>query len=136
VDLAAWLAGRWTVRRDINAGAGAFVGIAAFEVEAGQIVWREDGCLRLPDFEGPAYRTLRLIADGDPGAVWQVSFEDGRPFHQLDLRAGRCEAVHYCGEDTYRGLFVVETEDHLDVTWRVTGPRKDDTIASVYERTS
>ena len=133
-DLADWLCGRWTVHREINDGAGSFDGSAEFSSghDAAR-VWREAGRLRLGRHRGPAQRTL-LLDPGTAGGAWQVRFDDRRPFHDLDLRSGRWEAEHLCGPDTYRGLFVVGGPDRLDITWRITGPRKNDVIVSAYER--
>jgi hypothetical protein len=133
-DLAGWLRGRWTVRREINQGQGRFDGTAEFTAgEDATQIWHETGRLRLGGHDGPAYRTLHL-APGPAGGAWQVRFDDGRPFHDLDLRSRRWTAEHLCGDDVYRGEFIVEGPDRLRVTWRVTGPRKDDVIQSVYER--
>ena len=63
---------------------------------------------------------------------WLVAFEDGRPFHALDLEGGPVE--HQCGEDRYSGEYRLRGRDTLDVHWRVTGPRKDLEIATTYRR--
>jgi len=75
---------------------------------------------------------LRLLRDDDD--AWEVRFDDGRPFHPLDLRAGRCAVDHPCGEDHYAGEIRVETPDTVVIAWRVVGPRKDQTIVSRYTR--
>lgn len=134
-ELAAWLRGEWTVVRVINGGAGRFEGRAQFTPDphtpAG-LVWHEHGRLRLGAHDGPAERTLRIEPAG--GGAWEVLFAAGRPFHPLDLRGGSCEATHLCGADTYRGRYLIESADRFTVSWRVTGPRKDDLIESVYDR--
>jgi hypothetical protein len=132
--LARWLRGAWAVVRVINAGAGRFEGRACFTPDPGTpatTVWHEHGRLRLGAHDGPAQRTLRI----EPaGGAWQVRFADGRPFHPLDLTAGHCDVTHLCGPDVYRGRYEIEDRCRFTVTWRITGPRKDDVIASVYER--
>jgi hypothetical protein len=139
-DLAAFLNGVWAVRRTINAGApaaapsGRFTGTAWFSAGAvPRTTWRETGTLTLGAYTGPAQRTLLLIPAAASGA-WRVSFEDERPFHELDLRAGRWQAEHLCGPDVYRGLYELCDEDHLTVNWHVTGPGRDDVIATDYRR--
>ena len=134
-ELARWLCGAWAVSRVINDGAGRFQGRARFtpDPEAPDtIVWREQGRLRLGAHDGPAQRTLRIEPAG--GGEWWVRFADGRPFHPLDLTAGHCDATHFCGPDVYHGRYEIEDGDRFTVTWRITGPRKDDVIASVYDR--
>ena len=132
-DLPAWLTGAWTARRIINGGAGTFTGTAVFSDDgAGALVWHEVGRLALPSHAGEATRTYLIVADG--AGAWEVRFDDGRPFHPLDLSDGRWEARHHCGEDLYRGVYEVTAPDRFAVTWRVTGPRKDDVIACAYAR--
>ncbi len=134
-ELAAWLLGEWSIARMINGGAGRFQGHASFVVDPRSpavLIWREHGHLRLGAHDGPAARTLRIEPAG--AASWEVRFDDGRPFHLLDLTGGVCDATHLCGADTYRGRYEIEGPDRFTVTWRVTGPHKDDEIASVYER--
>jgi hypothetical protein len=129
-----FLPGRWTVERtvtDAALGEGTFAGEAVFEPDGDELVWRERGRLRLGAYEGPAARTLRIVADGDG---WLVRFADGRPFHALDLREGACAVAHPCGEDRYEGEYRVTGPDELLVRWRVRGPAKDGLIASRYRR--
>jgi hypothetical protein len=133
-QLAAWLRGRWTVQRTINGEAGHFAGTAEFTPagDAPNVTrWVEHGDLTLGAYTGPARRALTLHADADG---LEVRFDDGRPFHDLDLRDGHWEPTHLCGPDTYRGTFDLSGEDHFSVTWRVSGPGRDDTIVSDYRR--
>jgi hypothetical protein len=132
IDLPAWLAGEWSVLRQINDDSQAFIGTAHFTAGADRgLTWRETGRLRLHGFDGEARRSYLLV----PAApAWQVCFDDGRPFHGLDLHDGHCDAVHVCGPDLYRGTYTVPDTDRLTVTWRVTGPGRDDTIATEYRR--
>jgi hypothetical protein len=125
------LAGSWSVTRAINGAADAFTGVANFTPGVGRLWWRERGELRLGDYVGDAWRTYLIVPCGD---AWEVRFDDGRPFHALDLRSGGCEAVHPCGPDIYRGVYALAEPDRFTVTWRVTGPGRDDTIASDYRR--
>ena len=132
-DLAAFLAGRWDVERTLRHGdeRGAFVGTATFEREGDGLVWDEEGELRLESYDGSASRRLRIVP---APPAWEVRFDDGRPFHPLDLAGGRCAAVHHCGPDLYEGEYVVLGDGALDVFWRVTGPEKDQEIVSRYRR--
>ncbi len=132
-DLAAWLSGSWDVERTINDGQGRFTGCAAFAPDGdGGVDWRESGRLALDGHEGQVYRNLRVSPA--PDGTWEVRFDDGRPFHALDLRCDRCEAEHVCGPDVYRGTYEVLDGDRMTVCWRVTGPGREDLIASEYRR--
>ena len=133
-DLPAWLIGRWSVARTINDGAGAFTGEATFTADGDRdTVWHETGWLRLEGYRGEAHRTL-LIGPGLDHGTWQVRFDDGRPFHPLDIGDGRCEVRHRCGPDVYDGVYAVGGADALSVCWRVTGPGRRDAIVSDYRR--
>lgn len=133
-DLAAYLTGRWNVDRTLRDGTerGAFDGMAEFSrAPDDRVLWDERGELRLGAYDGPARRTLLLLPAGD---AWAVHFDDGRLFHPLDLRGGRCAAVHDCGQDRYEGEYRVRDGDAFDVVWRVRGPAKDQEISSRYRR--
>jgi hypothetical protein len=130
--LSAFLPGAWSVHRAINDGADAFSGTATFAPDAGGALrWEEHGRLRLGGYDGEAHRTYLIVPDGQ---AWEVRFDDGRPFHALDLSAGRAEAEHLCGPDTYRGVYELGGDDAFTVVWTVTGPGRADTISSVYRR--
>lgn len=131
VGLVAFLAGEWSVSRQINEDAEAFTGVARFVAEGPDLRWQETGRLRLGGYAGTASRAYRIVP---AAAGWEVCFDDGRPFHALDLADGRCEARHLCGPDLYRGLYLIQDPDRLTVVWRVTGPGRADTIASDYRR--
>jgi hypothetical protein len=153
VDLVAFLTGGWTVERTVRDGdeQGAFSGRASFragadiDADAGAgvddgagsaagdsaLVWDETGELRLGRYVGPARRRLLLVGAGD---AWEVRFDDGRPFHPLDLRGGRCAAAHDCGEDRYEGEYRVLGRAAFETRWRVRGPTIDQEIVSRYRR--
>ena len=54
-----------------------------------------------------------------------VRFTDGHLFYRLDLRSGRCAAVHQCRADLYEITYLVHGEDVMEERWRVRGPHKD-----------
>lgn len=64
-----------------------------------------------------------------------MRFADGRPFYQLDLRAGHCRAEHQCGQDLYVVFLRVVSDDSFTETWRVTGPAKDYEMTTTFVRT-
>jgi hypothetical protein len=134
-ELTGWLRGAWEITRRINGGTGHFEGRARFSADPATpevTIWQEQGRLRLGAHDGPAARTLRIEPATD--GAWQVRFADGRPFHPLELTGGSWDVTHLCGADVYRGHFEVQHDDRFTVTWRVTGPHKDDVIVSVYVR--
>jgi hypothetical protein len=129
-ELISWLTGSWTVERAVNGAAGTFIGTAEFvALSDGTLRWHESGRLRLDQFDGRAYRTL-TIAPTQNGH--DVRFEDGRPFHHLDLSTGHTEVVHLCGPDRYHGTYACRGPGEFHVCWHVTGPERDDEITSQY----
>ncbi|RLU81349.1 hypothetical protein CTZ27_32965 [Streptomyces griseocarneus] len=139
-DAVAYLTGQWTVHRtlhDADAGTtGAFRGTADFRPadDGGCVLHVEDGELDWGGAVNRAGRTLRLLPAPDGTA--EVTFADGRPFHDLDLRTGRWTVRHPCGRDRYDGTFTVVSPDEWHVHWRTTGPAKEHTQRSVYRRRS
>ncbi len=135
-DLRAYLAGAWRLTRVIEdrrtGQPGRLEGRAVFEAARGGLVYREEGRLALGAFETLAHRAYRYAFPETHLA--QVSFEDGRPFHALDLSAGAWAATHRCGRDLYEGAFRVEGPDLWRALWRITGPRKDQRLDGLYER--
>ncbi len=135
VDPIVFLAGAWDVARDVRddatGTAGTFVGTATFTPRGAGLDWVEHGCLTLGEYEGEASRTLRIVPDG---AGWMVTFDDGRPFHPLDLGTGVTLVEHPCGRDHYVGGLRAESVDAVTIRWRVAGPKKDQTIVSRYTR--
>jgi hypothetical protein len=132
-DLRTFLEGRWSVDRDLvdRERHGRFEGLATFTRAGDGLVWDEVGEIDLDGHRGPARRRLEVQpAHGD----WEVRFDDGRPFHALDLSTGRCVAEHDCGEDRYEGAFQVHGSDAFDVVWHVRGPAKAQRIVSRYRR--
>jgi Family of unknown function (DUF6314) len=134
VEPDAYLPGTWSVERQVHdaaLGSGTFDGTATFAPGDAALMWQERGRLRLGGYDGPASRTLRVVAE-DGG--WVVRFEDGRLFHPLELLPGGSRVIHPCGEDAYAGEYTVLGADAFDVRWRVTGPAKDQRIESRYRR--
>ena len=141
-DTLAFLLGDWALERtltDHRAGAdGRFEGTARLRPFGGREAagrrarYEERGRLRYRDLQTSASRTLDYRATG-AGAV-AVSFADGRPFFELDLRTGTCRATHPCGDDVYELEFELVGDALLRERWRVTGPAKDYEATTTWRR--
>jgi hypothetical protein len=83
----------------------------------------ETGELRFGTHTGPATRTL--CYQGRPDGTVDVRFADGHLFYRLDLRSGRCVAVHQCRADRYEITYLVLSENAMEERWQVQGPGKD-----------
>jgi Family of unknown function (DUF6314) len=139
---ARFLLGEWNVVREVrdhrSGKTGAFRGTALLAPEPGDdagiaLSYRELGELTFGGHHGPASRSLSYRERPDGAA--EVRFADGRPFYQLDLRAGHCRAEHLCGADRYLVSVRVLSHDSFTEMWRVTGPAKDYEMTTTYVRT-
>jgi hypothetical protein len=137
-DLATFLAGSWRLQRTIVEGGsvvGSFTGTGTFDPapagDRGVLRYRERGTLHL---DGTTVTATRCLVYRVTGSRAQVAFEDGRPFHDLDLSTGVDVVEHPCGADRYRGRLEVLDADTWHHTWRVTGPHKDHEIRTVLAR--
>ncbi|MEW2072581.1 DUF6314 family protein [Streptomyces sp. NPDC012403] len=136
-DVLGYLSGRWRAERtvrDLASGEeGRFEGTVVFgPLEGGGLLQSESGDFTWRGVTRPAERTLRFLPG--PGGTADVRFADGRPFHDLDLSAGRYVADHPCSADLYRGEFTVRDADHWRTLWRVRGPAKDLELTTGYAR--
>lgn len=136
-DALGYLSGRWRAERtvrDLASGEeGRFEGTVVFgPLEGGGLLQSESGDFTWRGVTRPAERTLRFLPG--PGGTADVRFADGRPFHDLDLTAGRHVADHPCSADLYRGEFTVRDADHWRTVWRVRGPAKDLELTTGYAR--
>jgi hypothetical protein len=87
------------------------------------LCYLETGELRFGTHTGPATRTLRY--QGRPDGTVDVRFADGHLFYRLDLRSGRCTAIHHCRADRYEITYLVLGENAMEERWQVQGPGKD-----------
>lgn len=124
-DLKTLLVGRFDLTRDIvmpEEPPYHFTGEATISVDSDtELRYEERGLLTTPEQSFEVTRAYRYTLVGPTSAT--VRFSDGSYFHDLDLAKGRCRAIHYCGEDIYNGLFVVDGDD-LVVRWSCRGPNK------------
>ena len=134
--LRAFLEGKWKVVRQIDDRrldqVGGFEGSAGFAVDGDDLIYEEDGELRLGSHKGPAFQTYRYSFPSNQRA--EVCFADGRPFHDLDLTSGHWACRHLCGDDCYEGAFTALDRASWRVVWSVRGPRKDLRLDSHYSR--
>ncbi|OIV38382.1 hypothetical protein BIV57_06030 [Mangrovactinospora gilvigrisea] len=131
----------WSIEREmedrITGERGTYRGTAVFahvddDADPGTVQHAENGEMTWRGVTRPAGRVLHLHPREDGTA--RVTFADGRPFHDLDLREGRWTAGHPCRADQYSGAFEVLGPDGWQVTWTVTGPAKDLVLTSFYTR--
>ncbi|VXC51112.1 DUF6314 family protein [Nocardioides sp. AX2bis] len=129
------LLGRWSLEREIEDRYAAarlrVTGTAVLEqVDGGRVRWHEEGLLERPGSAPAAvHRTLLVVPDA--AGSWQVTFDDGRPFHPWSPGLA---VDHPCADDLYRGVVDIQDRGRWTVTWQVRGPAKDHTITTAYAR--
>lgn len=125
--------GEWRVSRsiesDIAGQSGRFVGRAWFSPDDGGLLYREAGTLTVGAHKMEAER--RYLWREDAGEI-VVLFDDGKPFHRF--APSKIAASHFCDPDTYNVRYDFAAWPEWSSRWRVTGPRKDYVMTSVYRR--
>ena len=128
-------AGDWRLERVIRGAdgveTGRLTGTARFAARDGGFDYAEDGMLTLPG--APPMQATRAYRWSLADSQVVVSFPDGRAFHAFPL-APVAEAVHLCDPDTYHVTYDFRAWPVWRADWRVTGPRKDYRMISVYQR--
>ncbi len=136
-DLFSYLEGDWRIERCINdrklGETGTLVGVASFTPDADGLDYSETGTLHIGNYSGIAERRLRFRRDDTPGKA-DVLFPDGRHFYSLDLGSGEGHALHDCPPDIYRVSTIATDVGGWRQEWLVTGPRKDQTITTIFRR--
>ncbi|GAA4668796.1 MULTISPECIES: DUF6314 family protein [Amycolatopsis] len=136
--LFAALPGEWALSRELP-GLGSMTGTARFRPAGPDLLhYREDGVLTLAG--GSSHEVFREYHYRlEEGQIRICFAEPGPPrtFHVLRLAEtpGAATDVHLCGQDTYVGEYEFPGEDRFTVRMRVTGPKKNYSIHTVYERT-
>ncbi len=128
-----YLRGDWEFERKVHSGPdrGRASGIASFRPEGEGLSWKEAGRLEFGQASTSASREMSIERDGNG---WIVRFEDGRPFHLLDLGPGHCEVEHLCRDDVYGGRIEARDANTFFTSWRVAGPLKEQLIETTYRR--
>jgi len=139
-----FLRGVWSVRRRFEGSyTGAFSGEASFQPEPeGSLayLYAEQG--ELTDAEANRFDAkqsyLYRLAEGKL-QVLKCDRSEWEPMHEFDFVAEDSSAVgrhiHLCGQDHYAATYRVDlTEDTWEVSYTVSGPKKDYRIHSIYTR--
>jgi hypothetical protein len=135
VDPIEYFTGGWTFSRQVEDRiadlTGAANGIAMFEEQGDGLLWVETAELRITGRSFEASRRMSITREGER---WLVRFEDGRPFHYLDLSSGQVQMDHLCVADLYSGHLKIEPGPNrrFSTSWRVKGPAKDQTLSTEY----
>jgi len=136
-DLRAFLFGSWHIDRSVQdrrrSIRGELRGQARFVPEDRCLLYDEQGTLIFGVHRGRAEQSYRFDFPGGNARAY-VRFRDGRAFHELDLSHGHAVVSHACDLDLYEGRFIALEPRQWQSTWKVTGPRKDQEIVTLYTR--
>jgi hypothetical protein len=136
-DLRTYLSGSWRIDRRFDdrrhALDGTMLGEAQFSPNGDALLYREGGAVSFGSYQGAAEQKHRYDFP-DEASRASVFFDDGRPFHELDLSNGTTLVSHACGDDLYQGRFIALTDERWESRWTVVGPRKDQRISTLYTR--
>ncbi|MFC4237739.1 DUF6314 family protein [Thalassospira xianhensis] len=140
------LPGDWTLVRDLGY-TGKFRGNATFHLgepeKPGFLRYREEGILERSDgkqFDG--YREYDFVLHEDPPAI-ELLFRDPLSFGNRyvllqfgeDANDGLCARdIHPCGDDFYHHCMIWHDENHFETKIKITGPKKDHLLHSIYRR--
>ena len=127
-------AGRWRLDRAVTGtpGPARFCGLAEIVPDGAGAVYREAGVLTLAGRQD--FRAERAYLWRPAPAGIAVLFDDGRPFHEIRLRArSAVEAEHRCAADLYRVSYDFAAWPVWRAVWQVMGPRKDYRMVSVWQ---
>ena len=131
-----FFAGSWSYLRildDRRLGTrGSILGHAGFEAAEAALLYSERGHLSFAGSETIATRRYRYSFP--EGQRAEVFFADGRPFHAMDLSRGEDYFTHDCPPDLYQGHCRLLDASSWQLSWRVTGPRKDLRLKTRYRR--
>ncbi len=133
--------GKWRLSRAIEDKLtglqGTLEGEATFRPRSdGALDYEETGALSYGD-QAPVLASRRYIWATDGQGI-AVSFEDGRPFHRIELDRLMPEANHHCEPDLYNVSYDLTKwrgkKTEWRSIWRVVGPKKNYRMLSHYRR--
>ena len=122
--------GAWALHRRISPrqGVGAiFEGTAVWSRIKDGLAYVETGLIQL-EGQMPMQAERRYFWSED----LCVYFEDGRFFHTVPSQGGQSD--HWCDPDMYIGTYDFTRWPDFEVTWQVTGPKKDYLLQTLYTR--
>ncbi len=126
--------GHWAIDRVIDdrrsASQAKFTGECRYLRDGSSLRLEETGSLRLAD--GSKFAASRRFIWKEADGKIHVHFDDGRPFHVIDLHTPVPTDTHLCGRDTYRVAYDFIQWPNWQAVWHVSGPQKDYRMVTGY----
>ena len=120
------IVGKWDINRSIrdiiNKKEFKLSGSGIFTNKNNIFHYKETGLLISDKFESKAHQEYTWIIKPNG---WIINFSDGNHFHDLELENTEQEVYHECGNDIYKGMFLLNLPRNFEVMWEVSGPRKN-----------
>ncbi|SFQ26414.1 hypothetical protein SAMN05421853_103114 [Roseivivax halotolerans] len=96
------------------------------------LIYDEEITLSLPG-QKPITGTRRYLWTAHPRGV-EIFFDDGRPFHLMDLSEPQPSDLHDCAPDRYQVIYDLADWPVWGAVWEVRGPRKDYRMDTLFVR--
>ena len=131
--------GTWEIHRDIEDRMsnqnGTLDGTATLSPGGfeGGMIYRETGGLNLGEDSDTMEATRIYLWNAHPSGI-AVFFQDGKPFHVIEMDRSMPDAQHHCAPDMYHVVYDFNKWPNWNVQWRVRGPRKDYRMVTNYKR--
>ena len=126
--------GTWSLAREVHhfdGLRGEMAGVLRIEGSGtDRAIYTEDGMLTLGGGD-PLRATRRYLWRAAPSAI-DVSFEDGRPFHRIELSGTTPATVHLCDPDRYAVSYDFGQWPVWTAKWEVEGPNKGYMMHTTY----
>lgn len=127
--------GHWQIERtidDVLSQSGAiFAGTASISRNIPHWIYAEVGTLTMAGSKPMMAERQYLWRPDENG--FDIFFSDERFFHRLTL-SGQTQAAHWCDPDQYDVTYDFTDFPRWKSTWRVTGPRKNYVMHSMFSR--
>jgi hypothetical protein len=107
-------------------------GMATCSGNGAGLLYHETGTLTLD--AGAKFQAERSYLWDADGSTITVRFADGKPFHAFTPDGSAQGTSHLCGADWYNVTYDFTAWPAWSATWIVTGPRKDYTSVTHYNR--
>ncbi|MEM8536805.1 MAG: DUF6314 family protein [Pseudomonadota bacterium] len=133
---AADFAGEWRMSRQIDdlriGESGALYGTVSFTHDGDTLRYEEKGTLVFAS--AAPIKAQRAYIWRFAGKHVEVAYANGAPFHSFPLVAEAAATPHLCGDDTYNGVYAFADFPQWQLTWNVTGPRKNYRTVTTFTR--
>ena len=127
--------GRWSLSRKIDDRLQGQMlqasGTALIQPSPQGLMYSENLLLELPG-QAPMQATRSYIWKAAGDGQFDVFFQEGRFFHNLDARGEAWAASHDCHPDRYDVVYDFGEWPEWQARWRVSGPRKSYEMVSTY----